>query len=63
MNDQDKEHKRFLLGCFAMCGAIMRGESWTPKQIWDIADDMIDAEEADDTVGLPPIKSRKAKTK
>lgn len=59
MNDQDKEHKRFLAACFAMTGAIMRGDTWTPRQMWEIADDLLEAEEPEETVGLPAIKKKR----
>jgi negative regulator of sigma E activity len=58
MNDDD------LRNCFAMftlAGTIMRGELWTPKQVWDVADDMVEARNKEDNIGLPPIKTRKAK--
>lgn len=62
MEEKDKEHKRFLVACFAMTGAIMRGDTWTPRQMWQIADDMLETEEPEETIGLPAIK-RKAKVK
>lgn len=62
MTDQDKEYKRFLAACFAMTGAIMRGDTWTPKQMWEIADDLLEADEPEETIGLPAIK-RKARAK
>jgi hypothetical protein len=48
MNKTDKEHTRILFAGFALAGAIMSKESWTPKAIWGIADDMIDAMENED---------------
>ena len=48
MTKDDKEHARILFACFALTGAIMSRESWTPKAIWGIADDMLDAMEKDD---------------
>lgn len=60
MNEQDL---RDCFAMFAMCGAIMRGDTWTPKQIWDLADDMIEARSGTDSVGLPPVRARKTKEK
>ena len=60
MNEQDL---RDCFAMFAMCGAIMRGDTWTPKQIWDIADDMVEGRSAKDSVGLPPVRARKTKEK
>lgn len=48
MTKDDKEHARILFACFALTGAIMSKDSWTPKAIWGIADDMLDAMEKDD---------------
>ena len=59
MNDQDL---RDCFAMFAMCGAIMRGETWTPKQIWETADDMVEAREPKETIGLPAIR-RKTRSK
>jgi hypothetical protein len=58
MNEKDL---RDCFAMFAMCGAIMRGENWTPNQIWVIADDMLEAREPEETVGLPAIKKRTKK--
>lgn len=45
---------------FALCGAIMSRDSWTPKGIWDIADAMIEAENEDEPEeGIVSIKKRK----
>ena len=56
MNDDD------LRKCFAMfivAGRIMSGKGWTPEQIWEIADSLVEAKDPQPTVGLPPIKRRK----
>jgi negative regulator of sigma E activity len=60
MNDEDL---RNCFAMFALAGAIMRGDSWTPKQIWDVADAMVEDKDKEDSVGLPPIKTRKARAK
>ena len=62
MNDQDKEHMRILFAGFALAGAIMSRDSWTPKKIWDIADDMVEAKDEQETeVGIVAAKSRRRK--
>lgn len=62
MNDQDKEHMRILFAGFALAGAIMSKDSWTPKKIWDIADDMVEAKDNQEPeVGIVAVKSRRRK--
>ena len=57
MNEQDL---RDCFAMFAVCGAIMRGENWTPKQIWEVADDMVEARnKVEDDGGITTIKKRK----
>ena len=58
MTDQDKEHTRILFAGFALCGAVMSKNTWTPEQIWNLADEMVDAMDPKPTVGLPAIKKR-----
>lgn len=48
MTKDDKEYTRVMFAGFALAGAIMSKGSWTPKDIWAIADDMLDAMEKDD---------------
>jgi hypothetical protein len=43
-------------------GFAMKGEI-NPKAIWDIADMLVEARDKEDSLGLPPIKSRKARAK
>jgi hypothetical protein len=58
MTEKDKEHTRILFAGFALCGAIMSRESWGPEKIWEIADNMIDSMEPQQTSGLPAIKRK-----
>lgn len=58
MTEQDKEHTRILFAGFALCGAVMSKNTWTPEQIWTLADEMVDAMDPKPTVGLPAIKKR-----
>jgi hypothetical protein len=48
MTKDDKEYMRILFAGFALCGAISSKEPWTPKQMWAIADEMIDDMESKD---------------
>jgi hypothetical protein len=61
MTDQDKEHTRILFAGFALCGAVMNGKSWNPEQIWTVADEMVEAMDSKETVGLPAIKRKRSK--
>jgi hypothetical protein len=58
-------NERDLRDCFAFMltvGFAMKGEI-NPKAIWDIADMLVEARDKEDSVGLPPIKPRKARAK
>jgi len=61
MTNQDKEHTRILFAGFALCGAVMTKNTWTPEQIWAVADEMVEAMDPKETVGLPAIKRKKSK--
>ena len=55
MNDQDKEHLRDLAAMFkSITGA-------TPQECYKFADEMLEAREPQETVGLPAIKKRTKK--
>ena len=55
MNEQDL---RDCFAMFALAGAIMRGESWTPKQIWMLADEMLEARKPEPEVGITAVKPK-----
>jgi hypothetical protein len=58
MNEQD------LRDCFAMFianGLISRASAFTWKEVWTMADEMIEARKPEPEIGLPAIKRRKAK--
>ena len=58
MNEQD------LRDCFAMFivnGLISRASVFDMKEVWDMADEMLEAREPQETVGLPAIKKRTRK--
>jgi hypothetical protein len=52
MNDQDL---RDCFAMFAMCGVIMRNESWHPDEIWEVADAMLEARKPKE-VGIKTVK-------
>jgi hypothetical protein len=55
MNDQDKEYLRDLAAMFkSITGA-------TPQECYKFADEMLEAREPQETVGLPAIKKRTKK--
>lgn len=56
MNDQDRRD------CFAMFivnGLISRSSVFDMKEVWDMADAMMEARDPEPAAGLPPIKRRK----
>ena len=58
MNEQD------LRDCFAMFivnGLISRASVFDMKEVWDMADEMLEARDPQETVGLPAIKKRAKK--
>jgi hypothetical protein len=58
MNDQDRRD------CFAMFivnGLISRASAFTMKEVWEMADAMLEASKPEPEIGLPAIKRRKAK--
>ena len=59
MNEDDL---RDCFAMFAMAGVIIRGDAWLPKDIWALADDMIEARKAKDEAGIASVKrTRKVK--
>lgn len=58
MNDDD------LRKCFAMFivnGLISRASVFDMKEVWEMADALVDAQNPQPEIGLPAIKRRKAK--
>lgn len=55
MNDDDL---RDAFAMFALAGAIMSRETWTPKQLWEIADEMVQARKGEPEEGIVAIKKR-----
>lgn len=56
MNEEDL---RDCFAMFAMAGAIMRGEAWLPKDIWELADDMVEARKPKEEAGIAAVKPRR----
>ena len=63
MNDQDKEYLRDLIAMFAMNGMLSHGltDYSVAKTAYKMADEMLEAREQEETVGLPAIKKRARK--
>jgi hypothetical protein len=59
VTDQDKEHMRIMFAGFALAGAIMSRDSWTPEGIWEIADLMVEAKEEGEELGIAAVKPRR----
>jgi hypothetical protein len=60
MNEKDL---RDCFAMFAMMGLITRGETWNPKDVWVIADDVLEARNAEpeQEVGIVAAKTRRKK--
>ena len=63
MNDQDKEYLRDLIAMFAMNGMLSNGltDYSVAKTAYKMADEMMEARDPEETVGLPAIKKRTRK--
>jgi mannose/cellobiose epimerase-like protein (N-acyl-D-glucosamine 2-epimerase family) len=55
MNDEDL---RDCFAMFALAGAVMAGKERTAQDIWDIADDMIEARKPKEEAGIAAINPR-----
>jgi hypothetical protein len=53
---------RDCFAMFALVGVIMSRETWTPKQLWEIADEMVQARKGEPEDGIVAIKKRMRKT-
>jgi hypothetical protein len=68
MNEQDL---RDCFAMFAMNGIIARGglhpelmpEESMARRAYEVADAMLEARSGKDSIGLPPVRARKAKNK
>jgi mannose/cellobiose epimerase-like protein (N-acyl-D-glucosamine 2-epimerase family) len=60
MNEEDL---RNCFAMFALAGAVMAGKSRTAEEVWQIADEMMEARKPKEEVGIAAVKSRPRKTK
>jgi mannose/cellobiose epimerase-like protein (N-acyl-D-glucosamine 2-epimerase family) len=58
MNEEDL---RDCFAMFALAGAVMAGKERTAQDIWDIADDMMEARKPKEEAGIAAIKPRARK--
>jgi mannose/cellobiose epimerase-like protein (N-acyl-D-glucosamine 2-epimerase family) len=59
MNEEDL---RDCFAMFALAGAVMAGKSRTADEVWQIADEMMEARKPKDETGIAAVK-RTRKTK
>jgi predicted NAD-dependent protein-ADP-ribosyltransferase YbiA (DUF1768 family) len=53
MNEQDL---RDCFAMFAMMGLVMRGETWHPKNAYEVADAMLEARKPKEESGIVAVK-------
>ena len=59
MNEDDL---RDCFAMFALAGAVMAGKSRTAEEVWQIADEMMEARKPKDETGIAAVKrTRRAK--
>jgi hypothetical protein len=58
MNEEDL---RDCFAMFALAGAVMSGRSRTAEEVWQLADDMMEARKPKESAGLPAIRRRTKK--
>jgi mannose/cellobiose epimerase-like protein (N-acyl-D-glucosamine 2-epimerase family) len=58
MNEEDL---RDCFAMFALAGAVMAGKERTAQDIWNIADDMMEARKPKEEAGIAAIKPRARK--
>lgn len=56
MNEEDL---RDCFAMFAMLGLLSRGSVWEAKEVWDIADAMLEARKKEVEDGIATIKKKK----
>jgi mannose/cellobiose epimerase-like protein (N-acyl-D-glucosamine 2-epimerase family) len=59
MNEDDL---RDCFAMFALAGAVMAGKERTAQDIWEIADDMMEARKPKDETGIAAVKPRRKRT-
>jgi hypothetical protein len=58
----NEEELRDCFAMFALAGAVMAGKSHTAEEVWQIADEMLEARKPKDETGIAAVK-RTRKTK
>jgi mannose/cellobiose epimerase-like protein (N-acyl-D-glucosamine 2-epimerase family) len=58
----NEEDLRDCFAMFALAGAVMAGKSRTAEEVWQIADEMMEARKPKDEAGIASVK-RTRKTK
>jgi mannose/cellobiose epimerase-like protein (N-acyl-D-glucosamine 2-epimerase family) len=53
---------RDCFAMFALAGAVMAGKSRTAEEVWQIADEMMEARKAKDEAGIVAVKPRRRKS-
>lgn len=56
MNEEDL---RDCFAMFALAGAVMAGKSRTAEDIWQIADEMMEARKPQEEAGIAAVKPRR----
>jgi mannose/cellobiose epimerase-like protein (N-acyl-D-glucosamine 2-epimerase family) len=56
MNEEDL---RDCFAMFALAGAVMSGKSRTAEDIWQIADEMMEARKPQEEAGIAAVKPRR----
>jgi mannose/cellobiose epimerase-like protein (N-acyl-D-glucosamine 2-epimerase family) len=59
MNEDDL---RDCFAMFALAGAVMAGKSRTAEEVWQLADDMMEARKPKEESGIAAIKPRRKRT-
>jgi mannose/cellobiose epimerase-like protein (N-acyl-D-glucosamine 2-epimerase family) len=55
----NEEELRDCFAMFALAGAVMAGKERTAQDIWEIADDMMEARKPKDETGIAAVKPRR----
>ena len=62
MNEEDL---RDCFAMFAMAGVIIRGDAWLPKDIWALADDMVESrkkeKENEENIGIAAVVPKRTR--
>ena len=56
MNEEDL---RDCFAMFAMMGLITRGDTWNPRDVWEVADAMMETRKPQEEAGIAAVKPRR----